>query len=100
VWIVLIILGAILFCWGHKSGYDYGVRDTEGTLVKCCEASRTSIRGGRMRVLLDPKFFNYLILALYVTNSVRWAYAGRIADVCYWLSAAAITATVTFLYNH
>jgi hypothetical protein len=53
-----------------------------------------------MRVLLDPKFFNYLILALYVTNSVRWAYAGRIADVCYWLSAAAITATVTFLYNH
>jgi hypothetical protein len=24
----------------------------------------------------------------------------QIADVCYWLSAFAITATVTFLYKH
>lgn len=52
------------------------------------------------KLLLDPKVFNYVILVLYLLNSVRWAFARRIADVCYWLSAAAITATVTFLYKH
>jgi hypothetical protein len=50
--------------------------------------------------LLDPKFFNYLIMTLYVTNAGRWLFAGSWADVCYWLSAFAITATVTFGYNH
>lgn len=53
-----------------------------------------------MKLLLDPKFFNYLILTLYMMNSLRWLIAGKPADVCYWLSAAAITATVTFLYAH
>lgn len=53
-----------------------------------------------MRLLLDPKMFNYTILSLYMLNAGRWAYAGKIADVCYWLSAFAITATVTFLYKH
>jgi hypothetical protein len=30
----------------------------------------------------------------------RWAHAGRWADMCYWLSALVITATVTFGYKH
>jgi len=51
-------------------------------------------------ILLDPKVFNYAILTLYGLNAVRWAVAGKVADTCYWLSAAAITATVTFLYKH
>lgn len=51
-------------------------------------------------ILLDPRFFNYLIMILYGLNVARWACEGKIADVCYWLSALAITATVTFLYNH
>jgi hypothetical protein len=50
--------------------------------------------------LTDPKVFNYVILVLYLLNAGRWAIEGKIADVCYWLSAAAITATVTFLYQH
>ncbi len=50
--------------------------------------------------LFDPKLFNYVIMSLYLLNSVRWACAGKVADVCYWLSALAITATVTFLYKH
>lgn len=50
--------------------------------------------------LTDPKLFNYVIMSLYGLNALRWAYAGKIADVCYWLSALAITATVTFLYKH
>jgi hypothetical protein len=54
----------------------------------------------KMRFILDPKFFNYLIMVMYAMNATRWAVAGKLADVCYWLSALAITATVTFLYKH
>jgi hypothetical protein len=51
-----------------------------------------------LHFLLYPKIFNYVIMALYVANSARWALAGSWADVCYWLSAFAITATVTWGY--
>jgi hypothetical protein len=50
--------------------------------------------------LADPKVFNYTIMVLYLLNAGRWAYERKIADTCYWLSALAITATVTFLYDH
>jgi hypothetical protein len=53
-----------------------------------------------MKTLADPKIFNYVIMVLYFLNALRWAYEGKWADVCYWLSALAITATVTFLYQH
>lgn len=52
------------------------------------------------RVLLDPRAFNYLIMVLYALNAVRWAFEGKWADTCYWLSALAITATVTWGYEH
>lgn len=50
--------------------------------------------------ILAPKFFNYLIMVLYSLSAIRWAFEGSVKDVCYWLSALAITATVTFLYDH
>lgn len=50
--------------------------------------------------LLDPKIFNYLIMTLYALAAARWAAYGSWADACYWLSALAITATVTFGYAH
>lgn len=53
-----------------------------------------------MKMLLDPKIFNYIVLCLYGLNVLRWAIERKPADVCYWLSAWAITATVTFLYPH
>lgn len=53
-----------------------------------------------MSFLFDPKFFNYVIMALYAMNAARWAWHGNWADCCYWLSALAITATVTFGYAH
>lgn len=53
-----------------------------------------------MSILLDPKIFNYVILVLYALNVARWSWEGSLADACYWASAAAITATVTFLYEH
>jgi len=53
-----------------------------------------------MTLLHDPRLFNYVIMVLYALNTVRWAFAKSPADVCYWLSALAITATVTFGYRH
>ena len=53
-----------------------------------------------MSYLLDPKVFNYVIMTMYVLNAGRWALNGSWADVSYWLSAFAITATVTWGYNH
>lgn len=53
-----------------------------------------------MTWLLDPKIFNYAIMILYALNIVRWAIEMSLKDVCYWLSALAITATVTFLFEH
>ena len=53
-----------------------------------------------MTWLTDPRAFNFLIMALYALNAGRWAIHGSWADCCYWLSALAITATVTFGYSH
>lgn len=51
-----------------------------------------------MTIIFDPKIFNYVIMGLYIANSMRWGLHGSWADVCYWLSAFAITATVTWGY--
>lgn len=53
-----------------------------------------------MRLLLDPRIFNFVILTLYLLNAMRWAVNGSWADVSYWCSAFAITATVTWGYKH
>lgn len=53
-----------------------------------------------MTFLSDPRVFNYVIMTLYLLNAGRWAFERRWADVSYWLSALAITATVTFGYKH
>lgn len=49
--------------------------------------------------MLDPKLFNYVIMTLYGTNALWWLWHGSRVDCCYWLSALAITATVTFGYQ-
>jgi hypothetical protein len=52
------------------------------------------------QILLDPRLFSFIIMTLYTLNAARWAIHGSWADVCYWLSALAITLTVTFGYKH
>ncbi|TFH43543.1 MAG: hypothetical protein E4H01_11905 [Lysobacterales bacterium] len=47
-----------------------------------------------------PRFFNYLIMTLYCINALWWLGHGKLADACYWISACAITATVTWGYKH
>lgn len=53
-----------------------------------------------MKFLLDPRAMNFVIMGLYSLNVFVWAFHKRWADCCYWLSALAITATVTFGYKH
>ena len=48
----------------------------------------------------DPRLFNYVIMTLYGLNAIRWGFDSKWADVSYWLSALAITATVIFGYKH
>ena len=52
-----------------------------------------------MQLLLDPRFFNYVIMALFMVSAVRWAFAGSWVDASYWLFSLALTATVTFGYD-
>ena len=42
---------------------------------------------------------SYVIMALYAINACWWLAHGSRVDCCYWLSALAITATVTFGYQ-
>ena len=48
--------------------------------------------------IFNLKILNYVILSIYLMNAVRWGFYGSWADVSYWLSAFAITATVTWGY--
>lgn len=51
-------------------------------------------------MIRDPRLFNFIIMTLYFLSAIRWALSSRWADMFYWLSALAITATVTFGYKH
>lgn len=48
------------------------------------------------RILRDPAALNYLLIALYVINTVRWSIARSPWDALYWIAAAMITISVTF----
>lgn len=48
---------------------------------------------------IDPKFFNYVIMSLYVLNTAWWAYHKSWGDAWYWASALSITAAVTWGYH-
>lgn len=48
----------------------------------------------------DPRIFNYVILALYACNILRWWFHGSLGDVWYWTGAFMITAAVTWGYQH
>ena len=53
-----------------------------------------------MDAIMQPRIFNIIIMALYLINAGWWGWHGKWADVSYWLSAFAITATVTYGYQH
>lgn len=53
-----------------------------------------------MKLLSDPRAFNFLIMSLYGMNVIRWGIAGKPVDCLYWCGALLITATVTWGYSH
>ncbi len=53
-----------------------------------------------MNFWMEPRIMNFVIMTLYCTNIAVWACHRRWVDCCYWASALAITATVTFGYKH
>lgn len=50
-----------------------------------------------MRILFDPRVFNFIILGLYTANIINYALRRQWNDAWYWMSAASITASVTFI---
>lgn len=48
-----------------------------------------------MKYLVDPRFFNVLIIVLFVAAAVRWAVEGKWSQAGYWLSAAVLNVFVT-----
>lgn len=55
--------------------------------------------GAVKAILSDPRLINFVLLALYSGNVVRWTVAGSWADATYWLGALIITVAVTFGYH-
>lgn len=49
-----------------------------------------------MKILLDPRFFSYVIMALYTLNGIQYAVRREWGHAGYWLGAFWITASVTF----
>ena len=48
------------------------------------------------RLIRDPAAINYVLIGLYILNTVRWSIARSPWDALYWIAAALITISVTF----
>jgi hypothetical protein len=49
-------------------------------------------------LLLDSRLLNYVLLALYAANALRWALHGSWPDAAYWLGALVIVVAMTWGY--
>lgn len=47
----------------------------------------------------DPRLFNFILMLLNIGGAVRFAFAGRLWDAAYWLSAFMLTFVITFRYQ-
>jgi Flp pilus assembly protein protease CpaA len=50
-----------------------------------------------LNMLLDPRFFNVIIILMFITASLRWAYEKNWAQATYWCAAAVLNVAVTFM---
>lgn len=51
--------------------------------------------GLQMSLIFDPRFFNVLIVFMFVAAAVRWAFERNWAQATYWLAAAVLNVAVT-----
>ncbi len=52
-----------------------------------------------LTLLQDPRFLNYVLLALYTANCARQCCGGYWKDGLYWLGALIITTAVTLKHS-
>jgi len=48
-----------------------------------------------MNFIFDPRFFNAVIIAMFVAAAIRWAFERNWAQATYWGAAAVLNAAVT-----
>lgn len=53
-----------------------------------------------MKFFADPALFPKIIIAMYACASTRYFFAGDFGRGVYWIAAALITISVTFLIKH
>lgn len=53
-----------------------------------------------MSFILDPRIFNFVIMALYGLNIGRWAFAGNFWAAGYWACALGLTVIISFGKTH
>ena len=53
-----------------------------------------------MTWLLDPRIFNFVIMALYGLNILRWLVAANYWAAGYWACALGLTVIITFGRTH
>jgi len=51
-----------------------------------------------MNTITDPRAMNFILLALYAANALRWSFVSK-ADALYWAGAFIITTAVTLKTN-
>ena len=52
------------------------------------------------RIFADPNLFPKIIIFLYFCSSIRYAWQGDYGRMTYWVAAALITISVTFMIRH
>lgn len=52
-----------------------------------------------MRLVSDPRLFNYVLIALNAAAALRWTIALRWWEVAYWLAALTLNVVVTWGYQ-
>lgn len=50
---------------------------------------------GVLKIISDPKIFNYLIIFLFICAGIRWGIAGNFWQALYWTCGAGINIAVT-----
>lgn len=50
-----------------------------------------------MKYLLDPRAFNVAIIVMFLAAAIRWALARNWPQASYWLAAAALNISITFM---
>lgn len=49
-----------------------------------------------MNIFTDPRALNFLLMGIYLANSIRWGCAKSWQDSLYWGSALLLTISITF----